>query len=246
MSGYAAVVDERREQLILEHLGQVRWIAGCIHERLPASVSEEDLVSAGVVGLIAAIDNFDPSQNVSLRTYAEHRIRGAILDSIRGLDGVPAHKRKRLREIQDAVAEVEQRLMRPAEENEIAQELGVPLSEYQNSLDELRGVTLGSLDSVASENADVSLLHYLADQRETSPEIAIERRELQAILAEEIQALPPTEQAVLDFYYHHELTLAEIGKVMELHTSRISQIKTQATVRLRNRIQKRMNQGGPK
>src|SRR5579863_8668401 len=112
---YSAPEDNsagERERLILEHLPQVRWIASRIHEKLPESTSLEDLVSIGIVGLINAIDNFDPKYNVKLKTYAEHKIRGAILDSIRGMDGVPAHKRKRLKEIEAAITAVEQRLQR--------------------------------------------------------------------------------------------------------------------------------------
>src|SRR3954452_15290276 len=101
---------EDRERLILEHLPQVRWIAASVHDRLPATVLREDLVSAGIIGLIAAVDNFDPARNTSLRTYAEHRIRGAILDSIRGLDGIPSHQRKRAKEVQAAIETAEQKL----------------------------------------------------------------------------------------------------------------------------------------
>src|SRR3984893_1047287 len=145
-SGPSAEPSNERERLILEHLPQVRWVATRIHEKLPDATCLEDLISIGIVGLINAIDNFDPQFNVKLKTYAEHRIRGAILDSIRGLDGVPAHKRKRLKEIELAIGHVENRLQRTATDEEIAAELNIPLSEYQDSLLELRGVTLGSLD----------------------------------------------------------------------------------------------------
>ena len=118
---------EDRERLILEHLPQVRWIAANVHEKLPSGILQEDLVSAGIIGLIAAIDNFDPSRNTSLRTYAEYRIRGAILDSMRGLDGIPSHHRKRAKEVQAAIESAEQRLGRPASEEEIADELGMNL-----------------------------------------------------------------------------------------------------------------------
>ena len=111
-SGPAAEPSSERERLILEHLPQVRWVATRIHEKLPDNTSLEDLISIGIVGLINAIDNFDPQFNVKLKTYAEHKIRGAILDSIRGMDGIPAHKRKRLKQIQAAVGALEQRLQR--------------------------------------------------------------------------------------------------------------------------------------
>src|SRR3954451_8222319 len=126
-----------RERLILEHLPQVRWIAASIHERLPSSVSQEDLVSTGIIGLIQAVDNFDATKNASLRTYAEFRIRGAILDSLRGLDGISAHKRKRTRVVQDAIASLEQSLGRSPSQEEIAAEIGISMKEYQQWLAEL-------------------------------------------------------------------------------------------------------------
>src|SRR6185369_1146176 len=144
-SGPAADPSSERERLILEHLPQVRWVATRIHEKLPDATCLEDLISIGIVGLINAIDNFDPQFNVKLKTYAEHKIRGAILDSLRGLDGVPAHKRRRMKQIQATVGVLEQRLQRAPAEEEIASELGVSLQAYQESLLELRAVSIGSL-----------------------------------------------------------------------------------------------------
>src|SRR5579875_3111239 len=127
MQAYAAIEkpQEQRDQLILEHLPQVNWIASRIHDRLPASIELDDLISAGILGLLAAVDNFDPSQNASLKTYAEYKIRGAILDSIRGLDGIPTHKRKRVKQVQAAIFSAEQKLQRTPTEEEIAAELGI-------------------------------------------------------------------------------------------------------------------------
>jgi RNA polymerase sigma factor FliA len=239
-TGYQAINAEQREQLILEHLPQVRWIAASIHERLSDSTSQEDLVSVGILGLIAAVDNYDPSRNASLRTYAEYKIRGAILDSVRGLDGIPPHKRKRLRQVQDAIAAVEQTHKRSAREEEVARELGIDVPEYRVWLDELKGVTLGSLDSVAGEGCDVGLLRYIADDSTEPASVTIERSQMQKLLADGIASMPELEQTILDLYFSQELTLAEIGRVMNLHTSRISQLKLQAIVRLRNWIQHRL------
>lgn len=244
LTGYTAKSEGDREQLILQHLPQVQWIASCLHERLTAGVDYEDLVSAGLLGLIAAIDNFDPSFNTTLRTYAEYKIRGAMLDSIRGLDGIPPHKRKRLRSMQQATAALSQRLMREPGEEEIAAELGISVTEYQQWLDELKGVTLGSLDSAVSEEADSGLVRFIADDREEHLDVKIERRQMQALLTEGIAAMPKTEQLVLDLYFHHELTLAEIARVLDLHTSRISQLKTQAIVRLRTWMSRRLKAKG--
>src|SRR5438552_9367959 len=128
------ISEEERERLILEHLPQVRLIARRIQERLPESVSLDDLVSTGVIGLIAAIDNFDPTQNVKLKTYAEYKIRGAILDGLRGLDWAPRQKRRMSKQIEAAVAAAEQRLQRSPTEDEISMELRIPLAEYHEWL----------------------------------------------------------------------------------------------------------------
>src|SRR6202051_1418997 len=130
-----------REQLILDHLPQVNWIATRIYEKLSGNTTLEDLISIGIIGLINAIDNFDPSFNVKLKTYAEYKIRGAILDSVRGMDGIAPHKRKRLKLVQNAMGALEQRLQRAPSEEEIATELGVPHREYQEWLVELRGIS---------------------------------------------------------------------------------------------------------
>jgi len=135
----------------MEHLPQVRWIATRLHERLRDNICLDDLISTGIIGLINAIDNFDPKFNVKLKTYAEFKIRGAILDSLRGLDGVAPHKRKRLKQIQAAMAALEQRLQRAPLEEEIAAELKISHKEYQDSLLELQGVTIGSLDATPRE-----------------------------------------------------------------------------------------------
>jgi RNA polymerase sigma factor for flagellar operon FliA len=225
-----------REQLILERMPQVRWIAANLRERLPATVLEEDLISAGVIGLIAAIDNFDPTRNTTLRTYAEHRIRGAILDSIRGLDGIPAHHRQRARQVQSAIAVAEQRLGRAPLDDEIARELKITLKEYHQTLLDVRGVSLGSLENADSQ---ASLIRYIADREENEPGWVLERTGLQKLLTTAIENMPQVERKVIGLYFMEELTLAEIGRVLDLHTSRVSQLKQQAILRLRVVMQKR-------
>src|ERR1051326_2460276 len=142
---------EEREVLVLEHLPQVRLIARRIHERLPDSVNLDDLISTGTLGLIAAIDRFDPKHNVKLKTYAEYKIRGAILDSLRGLDWAPRQQRKRSKRIEAAIASAEQRLPRAPSEEEIASELGLTVEEYHDWLVDIRGVNIGSLETVSPE-----------------------------------------------------------------------------------------------
>src|SRR5512140_3046161 len=150
-----------RERLILEHLPQVRLIARRIHERLPESVSLEDLVSTGIVGLISAIDRFDASLNVKLKTYAEYKIRGAILDSLRGLDWAPRQQRRRSKQIESAIAVLEQRLHRTPTEEEIAGELDLGVEEYREWLVDMRGINLGSLEQTSPDEDGRDLLRYI-------------------------------------------------------------------------------------
>ncbi len=236
MQAYATestpLTAEAREQLILEHLPQVNWIASRIHEKLPANIQLDDLISAGIVGLVAAVDNYDPGRNASLKTYAEYKIRGAVLDSIRGLDGVPAHKRKRVKQMQQAIKSAEQKLKRTPREEEIAAELSLTVEQYQQWTVELRGVSLGSLE-VIEDGEEVSLLKFIADDEEDSPERLLERSELERVIADGIKKMPENERTVLTLYYTEELNLREIAGVMGLHLTRISQLRVQGVLRLR-------------
>ena len=235
----AMLSAEERERLILDHLPQVRLIARRIHDRLPESVSLEDLVSTGIVGLISAIDRFDASHNVKLKTYAEYKIRGAILDSLRGLDWAPRQQRKRAKQIEAAISLAEQRLHRSPGEDEIAAELGLSLEEYHEWLVELRGLNLGSLESASQDEGSRDVLKFISDDEEAWPSRLLERNELQRLLAEAISKMPDIEKTVLSLYYHEELTLREISKIVRLHESRISQLKSQAVLRLRSYMEKR-------
>src|SRR5580658_4543196 len=229
----------QREALILEHLPQVRWIATRFHEKLPGNTCLEDLISIGIVGLINAIDSFDPKFNVKLKTYAEHKIRGAILDSLRGMDGVPPHKRKRLKQMQAAIVTLEQRLQRAPLEEEIAAELGISHKEYQDALLELRGITVGSLDAVPNDSDKRSLIYYLADREDQSPARLLERSELEKLIQEGLDKMPRVERLVLDLYYRQGQNIREIAPILDLHITRISQIKAQAVLRLRTYIERR-------
>ncbi len=240
--GATAHTADEREQLILEHLPQVRLIARRIHDRLPESVSLDDLISTGIVGLISAIDRFDSSHNVKLKTYAEYKIRGAILDSLRGLDWAPRQQRKRSKQIEAAISRAEQLLHRSPSEEEIAAQLGVDIEEYHTWLIDVRGLNLGSLESSTPEdenNNSRDLLKYISGDEENWPSRLLERSELQKLLAEAIGKMPDVEKTVLSLYYHEELTLREISKIVHLHESRISQLKSQAIMRLRSYMEKR-------
>ena len=230
-----AIGEDERERLILEHLPQVRLIARRIQERLPENISLDDLVSTGVVGLISAIDKFDPTQNVKLRTYAEYKIRGAILDSLRGLDWAPRQKRHRSKQIEKAISAAEQRLKRAPAEDEVAAQLEIPLEEYHEWLVEIRGLNIASLECAGGEQGQ-DLLNYIPDTTDNLPSTLLERSELERLLAESIDEIPEMERTVLSLYYKEELTLREIAQVVHLHESRISQLKSQAILRLRGKL----------
>lgn len=234
-----AVSGEERERLILEHLPQVRLVARKIHERLPDSICFDDLLSAGVIGLINAIDNFDPGQNVKLKTYAEFRIRGAILDSLREIDWAPRLKRKQARDFEAAIARAEQRLGRVPEEAEIAAELNLSLDDYRQKLTEMEALNIGELEFIRDANETPVILKYTASSEEDSPELKLERAELERLIASSIDRIPKVEKTVLSLYFYEELTLREIAEVMGIHLSRVSQIKSQAILRLRTALGKR-------
>ncbi len=230
---------EVRESLILEHLPQVRLIARRIHERLPESVSLDDLVSSGILGLIAAIDNFEPAHNVKLRTYAEYKIRGSILDSLRKLDWASRDRRRKTKQIEAATMAAEQRLRRVAVEEEIAAELHLDLKEYREWQLDILGLNLNSLDYASDHEDGRSLLDTVADNAEHWPSNLLESSELERLLAAAMERMPPVERTVLCRYYQEELTLREIAQGMHLHLSRISQLKSQAILRLRSFLGKR-------
>lgn len=228
----------RREQLILEHMPQVRLIARRIQERLPQHIGLDDLISTGVIGLIAAIDHFDPAQNVKLKTYAEYKIRGAILDSLREMDWVPRQKRRKARQIETAVAAVEQRVQRAPTEEETAAELRVSVQEFREWLVDVRGMNLERLRHAVGDEGR-SIMETLPDSEDKLPSKIVERSELRRLLGEVIGRIPEIERNILRMYYQEGMTLRQIAQIARVHESRISQLKTQAILRLRARMERR-------
>ncbi len=239
-------VDERRrfqtrsrEQLILQHLPQVKLIARRLCNRLPASVSFDDLVSTGIVGLISAIDRYDPNQEVKLNTYAEYKIRGAMLDSLRDLDWAPRQNRNRARKIETAIETLERDYRRAPTEEEISRYLGITVAAYQGWLADNKGLTLGSLESAQSDSEGNSRLQFVSDAEEHWPSHLFERSELERLLAQALDKMPNLERTVLSLYFYEDMTLREIAQVVALHESRVSQLKTQGILRLRSFMQNR-------
>src|SRR5260370_3891666 len=213
------MTPDERDRRIRENLPQVRLIARRIHDKLPESVSLDDLISTGVVGLITAVDNFDPSQNVKLKTYAEYKIRGAILDSLRELDWAPRQKRKKAKQIEAAISVAEQRHHRTPTEDEIAAELSLSLDEYHEWLVEIRGVNIGSLEHVGGDDDTRDLMQFVSDTEDDWPSNLFERAELERLLASAIEKMPGTERTVLRLYYQEAVTLRESAAVFDLHES---------------------------
>jgi len=231
-------INSQREALVLEHLPQVCLIARRIHDRLPDYISLDDLISTGVIGLMAAIDNFNPALNVQLNTYAERRIRGAIIDSLREMDWAPRETRKRSKLIEGAIHRAKQRYGREPAEEEIAAELNIGIAEYQKWLAEVQSVELERLEFEPGENSGRNLLHFISSGEDAWPSHMVERAELVRIMALAIERMPKPERTVLSLYYYEELNLREIAAVMKMHLSRIAQLRTQAILRLRSHMER--------
>ena len=219
-----------REWLVVHYASLVKFVAGRLAAGLPRSVDTGDLVSAGVFGLMNAIDRFDPDNGAKFETFAIPRIRGAILDSLRALDWVPRSVRSRSRSVQDAISTLEHTLGRTPTDDEIAAELKISTDELEQWLADIAAGSVGPLDHVAMDSTP----HETAG--ELQPGHALEQDELRAAMRAEIGRLPEREQAVLILYYDDGLTLAEIGEALGVTESRISQIHTKAVLQLRSRL----------
>lgn len=242
---YTAGQEVERDRILLEQLPQVRYLARRIHERLPRHVPLEDLVHAGVVGLIDAFNKFDHSKRVQFGSYAKFRIRGAILDSLRELDWGPRELRRKGRRVEEAHRKLSLELSRAPNENEMAAELGMPLQEFQHLLGELDSLEVGSLRIESPwDGKEEDLCDYLPNAPEDTPFFRCMRSEMKQLLARVIAELPEKEQQVLALYYYEELTMKEVGTVLGIGESRISQIHSLAMLRLRSRLEKMMSPGG--
>jgi len=229
--------DAERERILMGELPQVRYIARRIHERLPRHVPFEDLVHAGVLGLMDALGKFDRSKHVQFSSYAKFRIRGAILDSLRELDWSPRELRRKGREVEAAYNQLSIRLGRTPAENDLARELGIHLDELHALLAELDSLEIGSLrvDSPYSGREE-DLAESVPARPEDTPFSQCLRSETKQLLVKAIAELPEKEQRVLSLYYFEELTMKEVGAVLGIGESRVSQIHSLAMVRLRARL----------
>ena len=233
----ASLEGPERDRLLLEHLPTVRYLAHRIHERLPHQVELDDLISAGVVGLIDAFNKFDNKKMVQFKSYAQFRIRGAILDSLRGLDWSPRELRRKGRAVQEAIQALTRMLRRTPSEPEVAKELNLGLNEYQLLLGQLKGLEIGSLNLEHAEDSSEDQLAFIAGSPEDDPLFRCLQGEMRQCLIDAIEDLPEKERMVLTLYYYEELTMKEIGLTLGVVESRVSQIHSSAVVRLRSTLQ---------
>lgn len=237
---YKASGDGRlREQLILHYSPLVKYVAGCVSVGLPPNVEQADFVSSGVFGLIDAIEKFEPERSIKFETYAITRIRGAMIDELRALDWIPRSVRQKARAVERAYATLEAQLRRTPSEGEVAEEMGIALEELHGVFSQLslaNVVALEELLHVGGEGERLSLMDTLEDTAAENPVEIAEDRELRRLLARAINTLPEREKTVVTLYYYEGLTLAEIGNVLGVTESRVSQIHTKSVLQLRAKL----------
>jgi RNA polymerase sigma factor FliA len=229
-----------RERLVVAYSPLVKYVSGRMASGLPAHVEEADLISYGLVGLINAIERFEPEREIKFETYAITRIKGSIIDELRSLDWVPRSVRARAREIERTNAKLEHRLQRAPTDEEMAKELGYSLEEFQEALLQISNSTVAALDelwTVSDSTGDqVSLLDTLTDENAPDPAAVMDQTDLKDRVADAIARLPEREKLVVALYYYENLTLREIGEVLGVTESRVSQLHTKAVLRLRSRL----------
>jgi RNA polymerase sigma factor for flagellar operon FliA len=231
---------QARDQLILAYSPLVKYVAGRMSSGLPAHIEEGDLVSYGLLGLIGALERFDPSRNIKFETYAISRIKGSIIDELRALDWVPRSVRSWARKVEVAVTRLENQLTRAPTDDEIAAELDIDVSEFQSILNQISCASIVALDefwdSTGSSQDKVNLIDTIEDSEAPDPSRAYRIQAIKETLAAAIQRLPERERIVIGLYYYEGLTLKEIGEVLGVTESRVSQLHTKAILRLRGRI----------
>ncbi len=230
-----------RERLVLAYSPLVKYVAGRMSSGLPAHVEEADLISYGLLGLISAIERFEPAREIRFETFAITRIKGSIIDELRSLDWVPRSVRAKAREIERANAKLEHKLHRAPTDQEMAEELEVTVDEFQDSLVRISNSSVVALDelwTVSDASGDqVSLLDTIQDESAADPAQEMDLTDMKDRLADSIARLPEREKLVVALYYYENLTLREIGEVLGVTESRVSQLHTKAVLRLKSRLQ---------
>ena len=231
---------EKRNELILTYTPLIKYIAARLAARLPAQVSLDDLISCGIIGLIDAINKFDVSKNVQFKTYAEFRVKGAMLDELRALDWVPRSVRRKTTDLEKVYADIEKQMGRPATDEEVAKTMGLALDDFYKLLDETKSVSFMDIEFLrqkSMETSEPTLAETFAmDDRD--PFTSLNLSQIRELLASAIAGLPEKEKLTVSLYYQEELTMKEIGEVLGYTESRISQMHSKAMLRLRAKLKK--------
>jgi len=228
-----------REHFVKQYAPLVKYVAGKIAIGMPQNVDFDDLVGYGVFGLLDAIEKFDPNKDIKFKTYAVTRIRGAIYDELRSIDWVPRSVRQKAKELERIIGKLENRLGRSAKDEEIAKELGITVKDLRTLVLKISGASILSLSDVwyvGDESDKVSVMETIESPRSLNPDVIVEREEVKNIIVQAISDLPDKEKKVLILYYYEDLTLKEIGEVLQVTESRISQLHTKAIMRLRSKL----------
>jgi RNA polymerase sigma factor for flagellar operon FliA len=237
---WAELTPARRTEYIEKYASLIRYVADRLIVRLPSHVSKEDLISAGILGLIDAVDKFDPGRNILFKTYAEFRIKGAMLDELRSMDWVPRSVRRKSSQLEKAYLDLEASLGRPATDEEAAEALSLTIEEFHHLLDDVKTVSILDIDAFHSALADKGrddIFDLVIDETQ-DPLTALGMNEARNVLAQTIERLPEKEKLVISMYYYDELTMKEIGLALGYTESRISQLHTKAVARLRARLKR--------
>ena len=237
---YRKTKDTRiRDFFIRQYAPLVKYVAGKVAVGMPHNVEFDDLVGFGVFGLFDAIEKFDPGKHVKFKTYAVTRIRGAILDELRSIDWVPRSVRQKAREVEETMRELEAGLGRSATDEEIAREMDLPVGEFRQLMLRISGTSVLSLNDVwysGEDNDKIAIAESIESPSSLNPDTIVEKDEIKRVIVDAIQELPEKEKKVLVLYYYEDLTLKEIGEVLEVTESRISQLHTKAIMRLRSKL----------
>jgi len=228
-----------KEEVILKYAPLIKYIANRIASKLPLHIDIQDLINSGVLGLIDAIEKFDPDKGVKFETYAEYRIKGAILDSLRAMDWVPRSVRKVATLLENTYADLEKKLGRPATDEEMAEAMEVGVDKFHKLISRVSHVSMVSLEKDPKNTSSKhSLLDRLMDENSETPSQKLDNEELRTVLSQHIERLPEKERIVISYYYYSDMTMKEIGRKLSLTESRVSQIHTKAVLRLRGKLRK--------
>jgi len=233
-----------KDKLLAEYAGLVKYIADRVGYSLPKSVDKQDLVSCGILGLIKAVETFDCKLEIKFETFASHKIRGAILDELRALDWVPRSVRQKSKFVQKAYSELEEELGRIPYDDEVCQHLGMEMEEFEKLLTDAAPIHVFSIDDTFGrddgDSKEMSISETIEDKNTDNPLQKLGYEETKRILKEAIMTLPEKEKLVIALYHFEELTLKEIGVVLDITESRVSQIHSKVMLKLRTKLQQKM------